>query len=384
MTLLPNGAPSPSADLAPAGIDAPQRVMVIDDSPTALLMVEGLLKDSHFEIQGFSDGPSALEQMETYQPDLVVLDILMPGMDGFEVCRRIRAMEGGMGLPILFLTGDERTQTQAEAIAAGGDDLVYKPAIQRELVIRARSLLRIRKLQTALERESRSLKDLQARQEGLFRFIVHDLKSPLQTILSGAEILAEDPAAPAETQKMAGHILQGSLTMERMVQDILVVCHQGNLTPLHQPIRLWEALDQWAEGVQTSFRRRKVTLRNEVPRDLVVQADLELLRRCILNLLDNAAKYGPPGNDVRIEARLDPQTCELRISDQGPGIPPGMEEMIFDPFARLERDAPLARVSSGLGLAFCREVATAHGGRIWVEPGEPSGAVFCLTLPHRE
>lgn len=357
--------------------------MVIDDSSTARVMVEGLLQESGFETMGFNNGEAALEQLVQFQPDLVVLDILMPGMDGLEVCTRIRSMEGGTGIPVLFLTGDERPQTQDQAIAVGGDDLVYKPALQRELVIRVRSLLRIRRLQRALERESQSLRELQTKQEGLFRFIVHDLKSPLQSILSGAELLAEDRDATPDIAKLAGLIQQGSLMMESMVQDILVVSHRGDLAPRRQAVNLREAIDRWTEGLKQRFHRREVTLVNEVPPEVVIDADEELLRRCIVNLLDNANKYGPPGNEVRIQVRMEPQECQLRIADHGPGIPPGMEEKVFDPFARLERDASQARVSSGLGLAFCREVARAHGGRIWVEPGDPSGAVFCLTLPRR-
>jgi signal transduction histidine kinase len=378
-------APPIEVSPAPAGagrVIAPQRILVVDDSATARLMVEGLLKESGFETLGVADGASALARLAEYQPDLIVLDILMPDMDGLEVCRRIREMEGGTGIPVLFLTGDERIQTQEQAIQVGGDDLIYKPALQRELVIRARSLLRIRSLQAALERESRSLKELQTSQEGLFRFIVHDLKSPLQAILSGAEMVADDPKTTPDSVRVANLIRQGALMMDRMVQDILVVCHQGRLAPMLSSIVIREAVEEWTEGMKTSFTRREVELRNEVPAETVVEADPELLRRCVLNLLENALKYGPKGNEVRIQAEVDARECRLRIVDRGPGIPAGMEEFIFDPFARLDRDASLARVSSGLGLAFCREVAQAHGGRIWVEPGDP-GSAFCLALPTR-
>jgi two-component system sensor histidine kinase KdpD len=142
-------------------------------------------------------------------------------------------------------------------------------------------------------------------------------------------------------------------------------------------------VESWLETVAAGFTRKKVAVANEIPPELVVDVDEELLRRCILNLLENAQKYGPRGNTVRIQVGLDPTRWVLKISDQGPGIPAGMEEAIFDPFARLERDVSQARVSSGLGLAFCREVAQAHGGSIWVENGEPAGAVFSLALPRR-
>ncbi|HJV22564.1 MAG TPA: HAMP domain-containing sensor histidine kinase [Holophagaceae bacterium] len=359
----------------------PDRVMVVDDSATARLMVEGLLRESGFDVVGFGHGEAALAELDRYRPDLIVLDILMPGLDGLEVCRRLRSQEAGRSIPVLFLTADERSQTQAQAIEVGGDDLVYKPALQRELVIRARSLLRVRKLQVALERESRSLRELQISQEGLFRFIVHDLKSPLQAITSGAELLAEDPVASPASLKMAGIIKQSAQMMERMVQDILVVTHNGDLTPHYQPILIQEAFAEWTESLRPTLTRKGAALKVEIPVSTVVLGDRELLRRCVLNLLDNALKYGPKGGEVTVKARLVGEECVLCVADQGPGIPPGQEAFIFDPFARLDRDVSMARVSSGLGLAFCREVAHAHGGRIWVEPGSPVGSVFCLALP---
>ena len=363
--------------------EAPARVLVVDDSASARVLVEGLLRDAGFETFTVAEGSRAQAAFEGFRPDLVILDVLMPDLDGLEVCRRLRATEQGQNLPILFLTADERPQTQAEAIEAGGDDLVYKPSLQGQLVIRVRSLLRIRKLQVALEQESASLRTLQASQEGLFRFIVHDLKSPLQGILSGAEMLATEPGLPPGTVRMAELIRQASLQMERMVQDILVVCRQGRLTPYPQVFDLAEALGEWTASLTASFTRRKAQLHIDVPQGLRLEADSELIRRCVLNLLDNALKYGPPGNEVCIRAYLTESDCILSITDQGPGIPAEMRERIFDPFARLDRDASQARVSSGLGLAFCREVALAHGGEIHVAGDEPKGATFVLTIPRK-
>ncbi|HJW32511.1 MAG TPA: hybrid sensor histidine kinase/response regulator [Holophagaceae bacterium] len=378
---LPIPADQPAVSAPP-----PQRVLIVDDSATARVMVEGLLKDAGFETLGMGDGASALAAFEGFRPDLVVLDILMPGMDGLEVCRRIRTLEQGRGVPVLFLTGDERPQTQAQAIIAGGDDLVYKPSLQGQLVIRVRSLLRIRQLQVALEQESATLRALQASQEGLFRFIVHDLKTPLQGVLSGAELVAEDKGLSPESLRLASLIQKAALQMERMVQDILVVCRQGRLTPIPQVFPLGETVQEWVDGLEGLARtmaRRRVELINAIPSQVLIEADLELVRRCVLNLLDNAIKYGPPNNEIRIEAQVGEKDCRLTITDHGPGIPEEMRDRIFDPFARLDRDASLARVSSGLGLAFCREVALAHGGRIWVESAAPEGSTFILTLPRK-
>lgn len=369
----------PQMEVTPRPV--PERIMVVDDSASARIMVESILQDAGFRTFGVASGKAALAHLLDFEPDLIVLDILMPDMDGLETCRRIREMEHGSRVPVLFLTGDERTQTQSQAIAAGGDDLIYKLSLKRELAIRVRSLLRIRKLQTALEHESKSLRELKESQEGLFRFLIHDLKSPLQAVLLNSQLAAGDPdLSPACLRRVEG-IRNSAALMEHMVQDILVVFHQGQLVVAIEALQLRRALEGWIEELDQYLAQRHARVVNAVDANLYVMADPHLLRRCLINLLDNALKYGPYGNEIQITAIEEGEACTICMSDQGPGVPPEMRDHIFDPFARLGEDVSLARISSGLGLAFCREVAIAHGGRIWVEDGQPSGAAFCLSLP---
>jgi two-component system sensor histidine kinase/response regulator len=357
------------------------RILVVDDHGTTLALLQSVLETGGFQVRTASGGLEALALFATCDPDLVVLDVLMPGMDGLEVCRRLRHTEKGQAIPILFLTADARRETQLAAIEAGGDDLLHKPSFHSELLIRVRSLLRIRHLQTELRQERDQLRELQKQRELLQHFLVHDLRSLLQTVLVSAEMLTETPGGAMEAH--ASRILESVHTMRRMTQDLLdiAMCESGTLKLEVSRFSLKPSAGQWIEEVRPQFERKQQRILLEVPEGLVLTGDPELLRRCILNLLGNAAKYGPRGGETVLKAKLLGSGVRIQIQDQGPGIPEEMRERVFDPFVRLARDSDQARVSSGLGLAFCRAVAQVHGGRIWVEPNEPNGAIFCLELP---
>lgn len=359
----------------------PPRILAVDDHAPTLGLVEHCLREGGFEVETAGSGPDALARFAAVRPDLVLLDIQMPGMDGLETCRRLRCLEEGWEVPVLFLTGDERRETQQAAIEAGGDDLIHKPSLHRELLIRIRSLLRIRHLQAALKEERDQLREAQEQRERLQQFLVHDLKSALQTVLCSTELLAETAEGPAG--RHAGRILHAVGVLDRMIQDLLDIARseRGLLLGERRPIPVRPAVLQWIEEIRPQFERRGQTIRTELPEGLAVVGDPELLRRCFLNLMANANRYTPTGGEIRAEAGVLDGRFRLRVVDEGPGIPEPMRLRIFDPFIRLQGGAAESRSGAGLGLAFCRVVAQLHGGRIWTEPNEPRGAVFCLEFP---
>lgn len=360
-----------------------ERLLVVDDSASAVMMVQAVLEEGGFAVATARSGEEALERFQAERPDLIVLDIVMPGMDGLETCRRMRAMEQGRSLPILFLTGDARGSIQIEAIEAGGDDLIYKPALQTELLIRVRSLLRIQRLQKDLQHERDLLLAAQQNQERLFQFIIHDLKNPLQAIQSTVDLLSLKSLPPGASEYL-WRLNETSRGMGRMIQDLLDVSRSGraDLEPCLGLFSLGSAtLTQWLKDLESGVSRKAQRLQLEVSDDLVVFGDEELIRRCILNLVGNASKYGPEGGVIRIVARREGPENVLLVEDEGPGVPEALKDIIFEPFTRLQSESDTARNSSGLGLAFARLVAQVHQGHIGVENREPHGARFCLTWP---
>lgn len=358
-------------------------ILVVDDSATARFVIQDVLTSAGFHVITASGGEEGLRTYAEQRPDLVILDIRMPDLDGLEVCRRIRAGETGREVPILFLTADERPETQDLAIQAEGDDLILKQALKRELAIRVRSLLRLRGLQKELQSERDALKEAQHQKAMLTRFIVHDLKTPLQAILLSSDLLEEQIRSGEPWEPLTDVIREGGRTMIRMVQDILDIeqLESGKLLLRPEPIHLAALAMECERDLRSQLDRNQQTLAMTIPSDLRWTGDANLLQRCLLNLLGNASKYGPRGAQIDLVIRKVDQAIQVRVLDQGQGIPDTMKARIFDPFVRLERDARQARVSSGLGLTFCRVIAEAHRGRIWVEDNLPAGAAFCMELP---
>jgi signal transduction histidine kinase len=360
------------------------RILVVDDDPLARRSVRAMLERGLYQVETAEGGEEALALLSSFNPDLVLLDIQMPGMDGLEVCRRIREMPNGDLLPILFLTGYESPDLHARAFQAKGDDFLRKPVFSPELIVRIRSLMRLKRLQAEVLAERDNLLDLQKQREQLFEFIVHDLKNPLSAIQMGLEILdARDGNDPASTTQL--HRLRDTARyMGRMVQNILDIgrAEQVGLELKRTRIELFHWIPSLLKEVESQAQHRNHDLSWDCPEDLEVEADQEFLRRLLLNLLDNALKYSPSGSQTRIKACSAGTGVRLEVRDQGRGIPAHLREQVFGKFVRLEETGHGTRTGSGLGLAFCQLVAEAHEGRIWVEENPPRGSVFTVELPH--
>ncbi len=359
------------------------RILVVDDEPVARRSVRAMLERGFYQVETAENGQGALEAFAAWHPDLILLDIQMPDMDGLEVCHRIREMPGGGLLPIIFLTGDERPDIHSLAFQVKGDDFLRKPVMQGELIVRIRSLMRLKRLQAEIQEERDNLLDLQRQREQLFQFIVHDLKNPLTTIQVGLEVLEDrDDAIPA-AQAQLRRLRDTAHGMGRMIQNILDIGRAEQvgleLRKTRIPLESWMPL--LLKELESQARSRSHALSWGCPEGLEIEADPEFLRRLLLNLLENALKYSPTGSHTRLEAQPSKRGIRLSVHDQGQGIPEPMRERIFGKFVRLDETENGARAGSGLGLAFCQLVAEAHDGRIWVEDNPAGGSVFVVELP---
>jgi len=342
-----------------------------------------MLERGYYKVETADGGERALELLFSYKPELVLLDIQMPGMDGLDVCRRIRELPNGELLPIIFLTGDERPDIHAQALRAKGDDFLRKPVLSPELIVRIRSLMRLKRLQAEVQAERDNLLDLQKQREQLFEFIVHDLKNPLSAIQVGLELLDDRDDNSPTARNQLHRLRDTAQTMGRMIQNILDIgrAEQVGLDLRKSCIPLATWIPNLLKEMESQARSRRHELAWECDPDLEVVADREFLRRVLLNLLDNALKYSPSGSRTQIEARASEGGVRLEVRDQGHGIPEDMRDQVFGKFVRVKKEGHDPHFGSGLGLAFCQLVAEAHEGRIWVEDNLPRGSAFMLELP---
>jgi signal transduction histidine kinase len=243
--------------------------------------------------------------------------------------------------------------------------------------------MRLKRLQAEIQAERDALLDSQRQKEQLFEFIVHDLKNPLTTIQVGLDLLGERAEMPATLQSQVKRIRETAQSMASMVQNILDIGHAEQMgLELHRTrFQMAEWLPQLVSQLEYRTLQMRQTMTWSCPENLEIDADQDLLRRVLLNLLDNALKYSPPGSRTRIEAETIGKSVFMRVYDEGMGIPDHMREVVFDKFMRLEPEGAQTRSSSGLGLTFCKVVCEAHGGRIWVDALPGKGSVFIMEIP---
>jgi len=382
--------------------DTRDTILVIDDNLQNREVAEGHLVSVGYSAVLADSGESGLARFQELRPDLVLLDVVMPRMDGFETCRRLRELPGGTDVPILFLTALGDLGTHKAALDSGADDFLTKPINRTELLIRLRSLLRIRRLSDELRRNYeviRSQRDellmVQRQRLELATLIVHDLKNPLSSILSNVEYLNASAHIPAHERDSLADVLRASRSMFRMVMNLLDISRSedGALVPRCAEFDVSALLTEVSSETVRRLEEKGQTLSVSVESAVgAIVADRDLVRRVIENLLENSHKYSPRNGCISLEATVvtlaagDGQGTvsgiELRIRDEGAGIPAAYRTRIFEKYVRIEdRNLAQPRNSQGLGLVFCRTAVEAHGGRIWVEDNGTKGSCFCVRLP---
>ena len=366
-----------------------ETILVVDDNLQNRLVAEGHLASVGYRVLQAESGAQAIERFAAEAPDLVLLDVLMPGLNGFETCQRLRALPAGPETPICFLTALEDLQSHEQAMASGADDYLTKPIRRTELLLRVKSLLRIRRFSRELEAsvqtivaKNAELEHEQAQRQQLTDLIVHDLKNSLAGILSNLEFLELETGISAEGHEALLDAGSAAKNIHRMVLNLLDVSRgeDGSLRTHPTRFSVRELVDEVVRETARRAALRNVELSVQVAQGLEVTGDRDLLRRVAENLLDNALRYAPKGSTVGLELGATNEAhWTLKVRDQGPGVPANLRERVFEKYVQLER--PTGAGGRGLGLLYCRLAAEAHQGRIWIEPNEPQGSLFCVELP---
>ena len=369
------------ADLDHSGRDAAGDVLVVDDFPDTLALYEALLTEDGHRVRTASNGLDALKQVEQSEPEVVLLDVSMPGLDGVEVLRRLRARTRG-GPAVMMITAARREPHAIEAgLREGADAYLTKPIEARELVARVRAAL----VKFRLER----LLDSQRRDH--IAMLVHDLRHPLSSLALIAEVL-ESEDMTHETRRAVIEQIRGMVSeMTRLVDGMLVATRleAGIFTVEPRLGSLSAIIEPTLRMFTPVAARRHVELRVERPADDRVRADSPKLRQALDNIMANALKFTPKGGCVRLRVWHEapgltslPGQLILEIADTGPGVPAGERDAIFDRYRQGSKGR--AAGGAGLGLAIARGIAKAHGGDVTVGASDLGGAAFRIMIPSRD
>ena len=365
-------------------------ILVVDDTIANLKLLAGMLRSEGYSVRPVSSGAQALRAAARRRPDLILLDITMPEMDGYEVCLRLKRDASLASVPVIFISALSELDFKVKAFASGGVDYVTKPFQLDEVKARVETHLGLRRLQQQLEARNAelaatniALNEMQERRDELLHLIVHDLRAPLSGMLLSLSMLQEDLAEclDEDGRQDLQDVSEGTRVLADMVTDLLDVnrMEAGDLPLELQQQSARSLVARAVQGLGGLMHQRVFTTHFDGEPTLV--CDGNVVRRILSNLVDNALKFSKPSESITLSVGRNGRFVKFEVKDTGPGIPPQFIDIIFDRFGQVDARKTGRRASSGLGLAFCKLAVEAHGGCIYVDSTEGEGTVFCFELP---
>jgi two-component system sensor histidine kinase/response regulator len=348
------------------------RILVVDDQPANLRVVGMLLSRQGYQVVTADNGPKALEICETDPPDLVLLDMMMPGMDGFQVLEEMRAGAAPPSVPVVFVTAAQDRDLLLRAFDAGAVDYVTKPFLPEELLARVSAHVGLKLTRDRLERVARE-------REELVNLVAHDLKNPLSSVLFASEMLITGATKPERVPRYMSMIHESATDALGYIRQYLESTGRA-AEAVVQSASLTDTIDWLVQRYEFQLEAKGLHVRVERPsQEVRVRIDERVLRQVSENLITNAMKYAP-GSELTIAGRPGaPGYWQLVVADRGPGISPSKQRELFKPFVRLHEGDD--GISTGLGLSLAKQIVQKAGGQLWYEDRKSGGARFVIELP---
>jgi signal transduction histidine kinase len=349
-------------------------ILMIDDQEANVRMVGALLVRSGYRVLAALSGSEGLELAGNGKPDVVLLDMKMPGMDGFEVMSRLREDPSTKDLPVIFLTADNDRDHLIRAFAAGAIDYITKPFVVEELLARVHTHVELKKSRDALRCFA------QEKQE-MAELVAHDLRNYFANIIFSADLLCTSHDSVPGQRRMAESIRSsadsGMLFLQAFLEQQEHQVRGAAIEPLPVRQMLREVVDLLAHKAAS-----KDIVLNLAAHETIIVSGLRVgVAHVLQNLLTNAIKYSPHGSRIDITALKHGKFGRMQVMDRGPGINNDDRAKLFQRYVKLSSKPTQGENSTGLGLALAKQQARAMGGNLWHEPRDGGGSVFTLELP---
>lgn len=368
--------------------DAPS-ILIVDDTPANLDLLSEILRKRGYRVRPALNGELALSAAAAAAPDLILLDIIMPAMDGYEVCRRLKADPQTRDIPVIFISIHSSSDEIVRAFELGGVDYVTKPFQPREVFARVESQLALvaqrRQLEAYYQREMERYEALDRMKQQFIYSATHDLKNPLNIIWGYVHLLAEMNGAEFDQQgrEFVEGMRWGAQRMQRLITDMLDLAQMQTTANLDRlPTDLDAFLTNCLNPYALLAQQHGLTFTYTPPDEpVIIDIDANRMQHVVDNLISNAVKYTGGGGQVALAVTTTPTTVTLHVSDTGMGIPENAIPDLFNPFFRVDTVAHRKIEGTGLGLSIVDAVVRQHGGTVTVESTPQIGSTFSVTLP---
>lgn len=357
------------------------RILIVDDHPTNIDVLYDFLQDRGYEVLVAEDGKSALERVKFAKPDLILLDIMMPDIDGYQTCAELKASADTCEIPVIYITALTSLDDKMRGFDLGAVDYITKPFQNQEVLARVRTHMSLKLMREELERHNERLLVQNEALDAYARTVAHDLKNPLNLILNYARLIQEDDKLQGMSRDDLDNLILGAERMDHIIQDLLLLAQiqKDEVAPI--PVNMNAALKYSLLRLEVDLAKSggKLVQPKELPNVLGVSSWIQAIW---VNYISNAIKYGgyPPYIEIVVEENPDGDgRHRFGVKDRGTGIPPSMYEKVFAEFSRIGAEK---EEGHGIGLSICKRIAHKLGGQVSVRNNEDGpGCTFFFTLP---
>jgi two-component system sensor histidine kinase/response regulator len=354
------------------------RILIVDDNPQNIQVLGNILKECNYKISIAMNGIEALKFVSRNIPDLILLDVMMPEMDGYETCENIKSNELTNNIPVIFLTAKIETEDIVKGFEVGGVDYVTKPFRKEELLARVRTHLKLKKTEN-------ELMDLLSMKDRLFSIIGHDLRGPLGTLM----MLMESLAAPdsnyneAEIKKYMSMLKDSSKTAFDLLENLLNWARSQQKLVQYEPTvnNIKEIVDEDIKILKITAETKSISIKNNVDGALAAFFDKNCILTVLRNLISNALKFTQDGGSIKVSAKKSEDYIEISVTDSGVGMSRESVKKLFRKNLIQSTRGTSGEKGTGLGLLLCKDFVEGNNGKIWVESEEGRGTTILFTLP---
>ena len=363
--------------------DVKGRILIVDDQQINLDAARILLERQSYEVECVTCGEDALSQYDQFRPDLILLDMMMPGMDGFDVMAELTERYDEQLVPVLFVTAAHDEVILERAFAAGVVDFVARPYVGRELIARVNAHLGLKLASDRLRRTARD-------REELVNLVAHDLKNPLSSVLFAAEMLRQNALSPDRHPRYFEIIHDAASDAVGYIRDYLESRNPDGTPGYNSDARCdLRAVMHWVgHRYLENLQQHGITLSIQQPSEpAMAQIEERVVRQVVENLVTNVIKYAPNAPLVLSVRRGAPEYWRIVVTDNGPGLTDEQQRRLFKPFTRLHKgqsNDQTELMSSGLGLSLAKRTIELHGGQLWYETASGGGSSFVIEVREME
>ncbi len=361
-------------------------ILAIDDEQLNLELLRFILERNDFIFKGTSNVDHFFELLAEQRPDLILLDVIMPSIEGFELCEKLKGRKEYKDIPVIFLTGKVNVRDKVRGFQVGGVDYVTKPFNEQELIARIQTHVELRRAKNQIEQQAENLRQSNALKDRMFSIIGHDLRSPLSAAKLKMDFIMRGIIDPKTDQFVDETVFELLKTMDEalsLLQNLLgwAKSESNQIQVIPEHLDLGDIVEQTFRLLKLGSEHKKITLINNIPLETYVHADLNTTKTVLRNLLSNAIKFTPIDGEIQVNAISKKDRTIVEVQDNGQGIPSEDIPKILNPKEHFSKLGTEKEPGTGLGLVLCQNFVTKNGGTLKIKSTVGKGSTFYFDLP---